>query len=136
MPRLKILKYKKYLKKKQKYLKHRPTAIFHFQKTKNNVISTLTDLKGNTIAWVSAGSLGMHGSRKATVYAGEAVAKTLAKKTRAMGIRVVLVKLKGLGYGKNKAINLLKKEGLAVTHIIEKTPTPFNGCRPPKKARR
>ena len=128
-----------FLKKKRKIRKpilEKPSAIIHFFKTESNAISTLTDMSGNPKAWVSAGSLGIKGSRKSTVYASEAVAKALGEKTLSLGFNKILVKVRGIGFAKTKAIKILKKEGLQITHLYDVTPTPHNGCRLPRKQRK
>ena len=123
-------------KTKKPLVKKTPKAIIHFFKTETNAICTLTDLSGNPKAWVSAGSLGIRGSRKSTVYASEAVARALAEKTLHLGFRSIVVKVKGIGFAKTRAVKTLKKEGLHITHIYDVTPTPHNGCRRPRKQRK
>ena len=110
-------------------------GIIHIQSTRNNTILTLTDLKGNTKFWSSAGNLGFKNSRKSTSYAAQAVAELLATKALNLGFDSIIVKMKGLGYGKLAAIRVLGKSKLSVEKIIELTPIAHNGCRPPKKRR-
>ena len=110
-------------------------GIIHIQSTRNNTILTLTDLKGNTKFWSSAGNLGFKNSRKSTSYAAQAVAELLATKALNLGFDSIIVKMKGLGYGKLAAIIVLGKSKLSVEKIIELTPIAHNGCRPPKKRR-
>lgn len=110
-------------------------GIIHIFSTKNNTIITLTDLNGNTKYWTSAGVLGFKNSRKSTTYAAQAAAEQTAQKALNMGFYSVLVKLKGLGYGKDTCIRTLSKSKLVITKIIEQTPIAHNGCRPPKKRR-
>lgn len=109
-------------------------AIYIFS-TKNNTILTLTDLNGNTKFWSSAGSIGFKNSRKSTTYAAQAAAEQIATKALNSGILSVDVYIKGLGYGKESSIRALYKSNLVITRIIEKTTTPHNGCRAPKKRR-
>nr|YP_010470399.1 ribosomal protein S11 [Symbiochloris sp. SG-2018]UVF37887.1 ribosomal protein S11 [Symbiochloris sp. SG-2018] len=130
------IKNKKYRKKPFKKIKHKPQGIIHVIKTETNTISTLTDLKGNTKLWISAGTIGIKGSRKSTVYASEAVARKIAQRTIEFGYRNILIKVKGVGFGKTRAIKTIKKEGLRITHIYECTPTPHNGCTRPRKQRK
>lgn len=110
-------------------------GIIHIQTTRNNTILTLTDLQGNTKFWSSAGNIGFKNSRKSTSYAAQAVAELVATKTLNLGIDSVILKIKGLGYGKLTAIRALYKSKLKITKIIERTPIAHNGCRPPKKRR-
>lgn len=111
------------------------SGIIHIQNTKNNTIITLTDLQGNTKFWASAGSLGFKNSRKSTTYAAQAAAEELANKALILGFSSVIVKAKGLGYGKESTIRTLYKSALSITKLIECTPVPHNGCRAPKKRR-
>lgn len=110
-------------------------GIIHIQSTGNNTIITLTDLKGNPKFWSSAGNIGFKNSRKSTNYAAQAVAEIIATKALNLGFDSVIVKIKGLGYGKLPAIRTLYKSKLNVTRIIETTPIAHNGCRQPKKRR-
>jgi small subunit ribosomal protein S11 len=110
-------------------------GIVHIQSTGNNTILTLTDLQGNPKFWSSAGNLGFKNSRKSTNYAAQAVAEIVATKALNLGFDSVIVKVKGLGYGKLSAIRALYKSNLTLTQIIETTPVAHNGCRAPKKRR-
>lgn len=110
-------------------------GIVHIHSTRNNTIITLTDLQGNTKFWSSAGNLGFKNSRKSTSYAAQAVAEIVATKALNLGFDSLVLKVKGLGYGKLTAIRTLYKSKLSITQIIESTPIAHNGCRPPKKRR-
>ena len=110
-------------------------GIIHIQSTRNNTVLTLTDLQGNTKCWSSAGNLGFKNSRKSTSYAAQAVAELVAAKALNLGIDSVILKIKGLGYGKLTAIRALSKSNLNITQIIERTSIAHNGCRAPKKRR-
>lgn len=110
-------------------------GIIHIQSTRNNTVLSLTDLKGNTKFWCSAGNIGFKNSRKSTSYAAQAVAELIATKALNLGFDSVILKIKGLGYGKLTAIRALYKSKLSVTQIIERTPIAHNGCRFPKKRR-
>ncbi len=110
-------------------------GIIHIQSTKNNTIFTLTDLQGECKFWSSAGNIGFKNSRKSTSYAAQAVAELVATKALNLGFDSVIIKLKGLGYGKLSALRALYKSKLNITQIIELTPIAHNGCRPPKKRR-
>jgi small subunit ribosomal protein S11 len=119
-----------------KFLKNiQQKGIIHIQSTKNNTLITLTDLQGNTKFWTSAGTLGFKNSRKSTTYAAQAAAEHLAKKALVLGFSSVILKMKGLGYGKESTVRALYKSRLIITKLIEQTPVPHNGCRPPKKRR-
>jgi small subunit ribosomal protein S11 len=110
-------------------------GIINIQSTRNNTILTLTDLKGNTKFWSSAGNLGFKNSRKSTSYAAQAVAELVATKALNLGFDSIIIKMKGLGYGKLAAIRVLGKSKLSVEKIVELTPIAHNGCRPQKKRR-
>ena len=110
-------------------------GLIHIQSTRNNTIITLTDLQGNCKFWSSAGNIGFKNSRKSTSYAAQAVVEKMATQALTLGYDSVIVKIKGLGYGKLSAIRALSKSKLNVTKIIELTPIAHNGCRPPKKRR-
>jgi small subunit ribosomal protein S11 len=110
-------------------------GIIHIQSTRNNTILTLTDLEGNSQCWTSSGSIGFRNTRKATTYAAQAAAERLANKALDLGFSSVVVKIKGLGYGKESGVRAIYKSKLDITKIIEITPIPHNGCRAPKKRR-
>jgi small subunit ribosomal protein S11 len=124
---------KKSFKKKEK--KNIPVGVVHIQATFNNTIVTITDQTGGTVAWSSAGSLGYRGSRKGTPYAAQQAALTAANKAKEVGMRVVEVRVAGPGAGRESAIRTLATVGLDVRRILDVTPIPHNGCRPPKKRR-
>lgn len=96
---------------------------------------TITDLKGETICWASAGTCGFKGSRKSTPYAGQMAAQQAAEKAAKMGVKEVDVKVKGPGAGRESAITALQTAGLIVKSIEDVTPLPHNGCRPKKRRR-
>lgn len=112
-----------------------PSGKAFIQSTFNNTIVTLTDPQGNVIAWGSAGTAGFKGSRKSTPYAAQLAAQTTAKKAMEQGLRQVEVYVKGPGSGREAAIRSLQSSGLFVISIMDVTPIPHNGCRPPKKRR-
>ena len=105
------------------------------QATFNNVIVTLTDTYGNTVAWSSAGKNGFKGSRKNTPYAAQVSAEAAAREAYDLGMRRVEVFIKGPGSGREAAVRSLQTAGLEVTMIRDITPIPHNGCRPPKRRR-
>ncbi len=110
-------------------------GIVHIQATFNNTLITITDPKGNTICWASAGGSGFKGSKKSTPFAAQVASETAAKKAAEMGLKEVEVFIKGPGSGRESAIRALQIAGLNVTVIKDVTPIPHNGCRPPKKRR-
>jgi small subunit ribosomal protein S11 len=101
----------------------------------NNTLITITDAEGNAILSGSAGAAGFKGSRKSTPYAATKAAENLAKQAYEAGLKEVAVFVKGPGLGRIASIKALKTAGLNVTAISDVTPTPHNGCRPPKKRR-
>ena len=101
----------------------------------NNTLITLTDKFGNAIAWASAGALGFKGSRKSTPFAATQAATKAAEDAMAMGLTSIEVRVKGPGGGREAAVRALRAAGLNVTTIMDVTPIPHNGCRPPKKRR-
>ena len=107
----------------------------HIQSTFNNTIVTITDLKGNTVSWSSAGQLNFKGSKKSTPYAAQMAADNAARIAREYGMKTVEVYVKGPGSGREVAIRALQSAGLEVTMIKDVTPVPHNGCRPPKRRR-
>ena len=107
----------------------------HIHSSFNNTIVTITDTKGNTISWGSAGGLGFKGSRKITPFAAGEVAETAAKAAMEHGLKTVEVYVKGPGAGREAAIRALQSAGLELSSIKDVTPIPHNGCRPPKRRR-
>ena len=103
--------------------------------TFNNVIVTITDTYGNVLTWSSAGRNGFRGSKKNTPYASQVSAERAAKEAHEMGLRKVEVIVRGPGSGREAAIRALTQAGLEILNILDKTPLPHNGCRPPKRRR-
>jgi small subunit ribosomal protein S11 len=112
-----------------------PRGQAHIQATFNNTIITLTDPKGNTVAWASAGTAGFKGSRKSTPYAAQLAAQQAARLAQDNGMREVDIYVKGPGPGREAAIRALQAAGMVVRSITDVTPIPHNGCRPPKRRR-
>lgn len=110
-------------------------AIAHIKATFNNTTVTITDTKGDTLCWASAGTTGFKGSRKSTPFAGQCAAQQAAEKARKFGVRDIDVKIKGPGSGRESAITALEAAGLKVKSLEDVTPLPHNGCRPRKKRR-
>jgi small subunit ribosomal protein S11 len=107
----------------------------HITASFNNIIISLTNKKGDVISWSSAGKLGFRGSKKNTPYAAQVAAEDCSKVAHEAGLRKVKVYVKGPGNGRESAIRSIHNAGIEVTEIIDVTPMPHNGCRPPKRRR-
>ena len=107
----------------------------HVSTTFNNVIIALTNTQGQVISWSSAGKMGFRGSKKNTPYAAQVAAEQAAGVAMEAGLRKVKVYVKGPGNGRESAIRSLSNSGIEVTEIVDITPIPHNGCRPPKRRR-
>ena len=101
----------------------------------NNIIVTLTNNTGQVISWSSAGKMGFRGSKKNTAYAAQMAAQDAAKVAYDLGLRKVKVFVKGPGAGRESAMRTIHTAGIEVTEIMDITPLPHNGCRPPKRRR-
>ena len=110
-------------------------GVCHIHASYSNTIVSISDEQGRVIAWSSAGSCGMSGTRKSTPYAASIAASNVAKTVYDRGLRNVDVEIKGPGPGRETAIRALETVGLKVTSISDVTPIPHNGCRPPKRPR-
>ena len=110
-------------------------GIAHVSATFNNVLITITDMRGNTIAWGTAGKAGFKGSKKSTPFAATVAAENVGREAMNMGVRKLHVLVQGPGSGRESAIQALASVGLRVVSIKDVTPIPHNGCRPPKKRR-
>ena len=107
----------------------------HVTASFNNIIISLTNTKGEVIAWSSAGKMGFRGSKKNTAYAAQLAAEDAGKAALEAGLRKVKVFVKGPGNGRESAIRTIHNMGIEVTEIVDVTPLPHNGCRPPKRRR-
>ncbi len=107
----------------------------HIAASFNNIIITLTNKNGDVISWSSAGKMGFRGSKKNTPYAAQLASEDCAKVAHEAGLRKVKVYVKGPGNGRESAIRSIHNAGIEVTEIIDVTPMPHNGCRPPKRRR-
>jgi len=107
----------------------------HIQCSFNNTIVTITDIQGNAISASSSGKLGLRGSKKSTPYAAQMVMEDAAKAAKEHGLKSVDVFVKGPGQGRESAIRALQNAEIAVTSILDVSPIPHNGCRPPKRRR-
>jgi small subunit ribosomal protein S11 len=121
--------------KKRKIRRSVTVGIAYIKTTFNNTIVTITDTKGDTLCWASAGTCGFKGSRKSTPFAGQLAAQQAAEKALKFGLKEVEVKVKGPGSGRESAITALQTAGLKIKSIEDITPLPHNGCRPKKRRR-
>ena len=107
----------------------------HITASFNNIIISLTNSKGEVISWSSAGKMGFRGSKKNTPYAAQTAAEDCAKVAQEAGLRKVKVFVKGPGNGRESASRTIHNSGIEVVEIVDVTPMPHNGCRPPKRRR-
>ena len=121
--------------KKRKQRRNVTVAIAHIKATFNNTTVTMTDTRGDTLCWASAGTCGFKGSRKSTPFAGQCAAQQAAEKAIKFGVKDVEVRVKGPGSGRESAITALQAAGVNVKSLEDCTPIPHNGCRPRKKRR-
>jgi small subunit ribosomal protein S11 len=120
---------------KKKVVKVEPTGQAHIHSSFNNIIVSLTNGSGQVISWASAGKMGFKGSKKNTPYAAQMAAEECSKVAFELGLRKVKVFVKGPGSGRESAIRSISNTGIEVTEIIDVTPMPHNGCRPPSRRR-
>ena len=121
--------------RKAKGSKNITSGIVNVLATFNNTKVTFTDPKGNVISWSSAGKCNFRGSRKSTAYAAQVVTQDAGRVAVSHGMKEVIVKLNGPGMGRDSAVRALQSLGIIVTDIMDVTPVPHNGCRPPKRRR-
>ena len=126
---------KKTTARKKKIKRSFTKGVAHLHSTFNNTLVTITDPQGNVIAWSSAGALGYKGAKKATPFAAQLAAEAAGKTAFDQGLRQVEVEVKGPGAGRESAVRALTTVGLQVLSIEDTTPSPHNGCRPPKRPR-
>ena len=110
-------------------------CIAHVNATFNNTVVTITDTRGNAVAWSSSGKAGFKGSKKSTPFAATVAAEQAAREAMTLGVRRVHVRVQGPGSGRESAIQALAAAGLQIRSIKDVTPIPHNGCRPPKRRR-
>src|SRR5512143_1344980 len=110
-------------------------GIAHVHASFNNTIITITDRQGNALAWATSGSSGFKGSRKSTPFAAQVAAEAAGRQAQECGVKNLEVRIKGPGPGRESAVRALNNVGFKITSIIDVTPIPHNGCRPPKKRR-
>lgn len=120
---------------KKKVVKIEPVGQAHVHSSFNNIIISLTNSTGQVISWASAGKMGFKGSKKNTPYAAQMAAEECTKVAFELGLRKVKVYVKGPGSGRESAIRAISNSGVEVTEIIDVTPMPHNGCRPPSRRR-
>src|ERR671918_330147 len=120
---------------RKKVKKHVTDAIAHVHASFNNTIVTITDRQGNTLSWATSGGCGFRGSRKSTPFAAQVAAEKAGNIAQEHGVKMVEVRVKGPGPGRESAVRALNACGLKITNISDVTPIPHNGCRPPKKRR-
>lgn len=125
----------KIVKARKRVVKVEATGEAHINATFNNIIISLTNKNGEVISWSSAGKMGFRGSKKNTPYAAQLAAGDCAKTAFDNGLRKVKVFVKGPGAGRESAIRTIASAGIEVTEIVDVTPIPHNGCRPPKRRR-
>jgi len=126
---------KKKVSSRKRIVKVEPIGQAHIHASFNNIIITLTNQSGQVISWASAGKMGFRGSKKNTPYAAQVASDECAKKAYDLGLRKVKVFVKGPGTGRESAIRTIHSNGIEVAEIIDVTPLPHNGCRPPKRRR-
>jgi small subunit ribosomal protein S11 len=120
---------------KKKVVKVDPVGQAHIHSSFNNIIVSLTNSTGQVISWSSSGKMGFRGSKKNTPYAAQTAAADCAKVAYDLGLRKVKVFVKGPGSGRESAMRTINATGIEVTEIVDVTPLPHNGCRPPKRRR-
>ena len=120
---------------KKRVVRIEATGMAFVKASFNNIIISLTNNEGQVISWASAGKMGFKGSKKNTPYAAQMAAEECSKTAYDLGLRTVKVYVKGPGAGRESAIRAIHSMGIEVTEIIDVTPLPHNGCRPPKRRR-
>ena len=122
-------------KSRKKVKKNISDGIAHVHASFNNTIITITDRQGNALSWATAGGSGFRGSRKSTPFAAQVAAESAGEAAKQFGLKNLDVHVKGPGPGRESAVRALNNIGYKITNIIDVTPIPHNGCRPPKKRR-
>ena len=122
-------------KKPKKARKNVLDGIAHIHASFNNTIITITDRQGNTLAWATSGGSGFRGSRKSTPFAAQVAAERAGAVVKEFGLKNLEVNVNGPGPGRESAVRALNAQGFKITNIMDVTPIPHNGCRPPKKRR-
>lgn len=120
---------------KKRIKKEVADGIAHVHASFNNTIITITDRKGNALSWATSGGSGFRGSRKSTPFAAQVAAEKAGSIAQEYGMRNLDVMIKGPGPGRESAVRSLNSMGFKISNIVDVTPIPHNGCRPPKKRR-
>ena len=120
---------------KKKKLKNIPNGISYIHSTFNNTVVTITDAEGKVVIWKSGGTSGFKGTKKGTPFAAQIAAEQAAQVAIENGMKQIEIKIKGPGSGREASIRSIQATGLEVTRIVDITPVPHNGARPPKKRR-
>jgi small subunit ribosomal protein S11 len=110
-------------------------GIAHIHASFNNTIITLSDRQGNVLSWATSGGAGFRGSRKSTPFAAQVAAEAAGRTALEFGLKNLEVRVKGPGPGRESSVRALNALGYKITNIVDVTPIPHNGCRPPKKRR-
>jgi len=121
--------------KKKKLKRSVAEGVAHIHASFNNTIVTITDRKGDTLCWATAGGSGFRGSRKSTPFAAQIAAENVGKQAQEYGIQALEVRVKGPGPGRESSIRAFNALGIRIKSITDVTPIPHNGCRPPKRRR-
>ena len=122
-------------KTKKKVKKVVVDGIAHVHASFNNTIITLSDRQGNVLSWATSGGAGFRGSRKSTPFAAQVAAEAAGRTALEFGLKNLEVRVKGPGPGRESSVRALNALGYKITNIVDVTPIPHNGCRPPKKRR-
>ena len=120
---------------KRRQRKNITAGVAHVNASFNNTLVTISDAQGNAISWASAGQQGFKGSRKSTPYAAQLAAEDAGKKAMEHGMKILEVRVRGPGSGRESALRSLQAVGFTITAIRDVSSTPHNGCRPPKRRR-
>jgi small subunit ribosomal protein S11 len=120
---------------KKKVVKVEAVGEVHIHASFNNIIISLTNCEGQVISWSSAGKMGFRGSKKNTPYAAQTAAENCGKVAYEAGLRKVKAFVKGPGSGRESAMRSIHACGIEVSEIVDVTPLPHNGCRPPSRRR-
>jgi small subunit ribosomal protein S11 len=123
------------IKVKKKVKKTVVDGIAHVHASFNNTIITLSDRQGNVLSWATSGGAGFRGSRKSTPFAAQVAAEAAGRTAQEFGLKNLEVRIKGPGPGRESSVRALNALGYKITNIVDVTPIPHNGCRPPKKRR-
>ena len=123
------------VKTRKRVKKNVVDGIAHVHASFNNTIITITDRQGNTLAWATSGGSGFRGSRKSTPFAAQVAAERAGAVVKEFGLKNLEVNVNGPGPGRESAVRALNAQGFKITNIMDVTPIPHNGCRPPKKRR-